>query len=235
MPSPFIERVSLSPEEDFPASSFLIGRIPGLLLPSDRKEALLRQQPLHRKMVEELLPSSSSLSKLPFVCADQCHGSDIEVVAPPFLDTQQIDRVDGLMTAHSGVILAITVADCAPVWIVEKKGRAGALIHSGKKGTEAGIVLKAILKMQEEFQIDPNDLSVTIGPCIRPPCYEIDFAKMIREQAAKAGVKIIQDEQICTACHLDRYYSYRHEKGKTGHMLAVLLLQNSKRFAEEVV
>jgi copper oxidase (laccase) domain-containing protein len=37
-------------------------------------------------------------------------------------------------------------------------------------------------------------------------------------------LKKIHDSGICTACDLDRYYSYRAEKGKTGRMLALLAL-----------
>jgi len=36
------------------------------------------------------------------------------------------------------------------------------------------------------------------------------------------GIQKIYDCSICTACDLDRYYSYRAEKGRTGRMLAVL-------------
>src|SRR5919198_141002 len=32
----------------------------------------------------------------------------------------------------------------------------------------------------------------------------------------------VADSGVCTACKLDRYYSYRAEKGKTGRMLALL-------------
>jgi copper oxidase (laccase) domain-containing protein len=222
----WIEKITLSPDKNFPATGFLVGRIPDLELPTDRHEALLRQQPLQRKIIETLFPPKDRLTRIPFVSADQCHGSDIAIVNPPFLDTKKCNQVDGLITTHSEVILSITTADCAPVWIIEKTGRAGALIHSGKKGTALGIVSKAIDQMQEVFQIDPYDCILTIGPCIRPPCYEIDFAETIRKQAAKAGIGVIQDEKICTACHLDHYYSYRREHGKTGHMLAVLLLHN---------
>jgi copper oxidase (laccase) domain-containing protein len=35
-------------------------------------------------------------------------------------------------------------------------------------------------------------------------------------------VKEIHDSGVCTACDLDRYYSYRVEKGKTGRMLALV-------------
>ena len=228
MSSAFLQKISLAPGDAIPATGFLIGRIPGVNFTTDREAAKLRLQPLYRKMIEEIFPSSTPHTKIPLVSADQVHGSDIAVVASPFLETQQMDCVDGLMTTHSGVILGIAVADCAPVWIIEKNGKAAALVHSGRRGTEAGIVPKAIARLEQEFQILPSELIVTIGPCIRPPCYEVDFAQTIREQAAAAGVQIIQDEKICTACHPDRYYSYRREKGAIGNMLAVLLLENSK-------
>ena len=47
------------------------------------------------------------------------------------------------------------------------------------------------------------------------------FTEII-EQCRAAGVKKIHDTGVCTACDIDRYYSYRAEKGKTGRMLALL-------------
>jgi hypothetical protein len=35
-------------------------------------------------------------------------------------------------------------------------------------------------------------------------------------------VKELHDSGVCTACHIDLYYSYRAEKGRTGRMLALL-------------
>jgi len=227
--APFIEKIYPSRLPAPPASTFLIGRIPRLILPAHRGEALLVQRPIHEKIVSSLFSSGDDSKSLPLIYADQCHGSEIAVVHPPFLQNEVIHRVDGLMTVHSGVILGITVADCAPVWIVEKQGRAGALIHSGRKGTEEGIVPKAIAKMERIFGIHPKDMIVIIGPCIRPPCYEIDFAIIISQQARELGVGMIEDEKICTACHPDRYYSYRRERGKTGHMLALLALHKKCR------
>ncbi|HEV2965660.1 MAG TPA: polyphenol oxidase family protein, partial [Chthoniobacterales bacterium] len=96
------------------------------------------------------------------------------------------------------------------------------LVHSGKKGTELAIASKAIEKMGEQFGSNPADLIVQLSPCIRPPHYEIDFAAEIVEQLRTAGVKQIHDSGVCTACDIDRYYSYRAEKGKTGRMLALL-------------
>jgi copper oxidase (laccase) domain-containing protein len=65
---------------------------------------------------------------------------------------------------------------------------------------------------------------VQLGPCIRPPHYEIDFAADIVEQCRRAGVRQINDSATCTACDTTRYYSYRAEKGRTGRMLALLAL-----------
>jgi copper oxidase (laccase) domain-containing protein len=66
---------------------------------------------------------------------------------------------------------------------------------------------------------------VQLSPCIRPPHYEIDFAAEIVRQCRAAGVNHVHDCNICTACDLARYYSYRVEKGKTGRMLALLALR----------
>jgi hypothetical protein len=61
-----------------------------------------------------------------------------------------------------------------------------------------------------------------LSPCIRPPHYEIDFAAEIVRQCRDAGLNEVHDSGVCTACDLQRYYSYRAEKGRTGRMLALL-------------
>jgi hypothetical protein len=76
--------------------------------------------------------------------------------------------------------------------------------------------------MIEHFGSDPAKMIVQLSPCIRPPHYEIDFAVDIILQCRALGLQHIHDSGTCTACNLDRYYSYRAEKGETGRMLAVL-------------
>nr|MBA2241521.1 laccase domain-containing protein [Chthoniobacterales bacterium] len=70
----------------------------------------------------------------------------------------------------------------------------------------------------------PEDLIVQLSPCIRPPHYEIDFAAQIIAQCRERGVENVHDCAVCTACDLERYYSYRAEKGRTGRMLALLTM-----------
>ncbi len=64
-----------------------------------------------------------------------------------------------------------------------------------------------------------------LGPCIRPPWYETDFAAEIVRQLRAAGVGRVEDGGTCTAADPERYYSYRREKGQTGRMLALLALR----------
>jgi Uncharacterized conserved protein len=97
-------------------------------------------------------------------------------------------------------------------------------VHSGRKGTELGVVTNAIRQMIERFGSDPANMVVQLSPCIRPPHYEINFAAAIIQQCRALDVQHIHDSGTCTACDLDRYYSYRAEKGKTGRMLAVIAL-----------
>ena len=51
-----------------------------------------------------------------------------------------------------------------------------------------------------------------------------DFAAEIVRVCRERGVKNIHDSGVCTACDLERYYSYRAEEGKTGRMLALLAM-----------
>jgi polyphenol oxidase len=52
----------------------------------------------------------------------------------------------------------------------------------------------------------------------------VDLAEANRRQLLHAGVpaKNISDLRLCTACHLELFFSHRAEKGVTGRMLAVV-------------
>ena len=84
--------------------------------------------------------------------------------------------------------------------------------------------VRAVARMGEEFGTDPADLVAAVAPCIRPPLYEVDIAAAIVGQLREAGVpdEAVTDSGMCTGAAVDRYYSYRVEKGATGRMLALL-------------
>jgi len=197
-------------------------RIPGIHVSHDKAEALKRLESAHLE-----IRNAIGIGDWPLLTAQQIHGDKIACVNAMVETDREISGCDGIITNQRGVTLGIYVADCCAVYLVDRKQRAAALIHSGKKGTNLRIVSKAIAQMHEKFSIEPQDLIAQLSPCIRPPHYEVDFAADIIRQCQTAGLNEIHDSGICTACNLDAYYSYRAEKGRTGRMLALLALANS--------
>ena len=198
-----------------------LGRIPGIDVATDRAAALERLDAAHRTLRGE-----AGLAGKRFATAEQVHGCSVAVIDSPLAGDRCFDGADGLVTNQAEVSLGIYVADCGAVYLVDPVRRCLGLVHSGKKGTELAIVEKAIRAMAENFGSEPRDLVVQLSPCIRPPHYEIDFAAEIIRQARRAGVVQVYDSGLCTASDLERYYSYRAEKARTGRMLALLALRS---------
>ena len=151
---------------------------------------------------------------------EQTHGAGVAVVNLGG-GGKVIPAVDALITREKNLSLVIRVADCGPVWIhCEKTGAIG-LVHSGRKGTEAGVVGATIRRMREEFGSEPSSMMALLGPCIRPPHYDVNFAGEILRQLEREKVGKVVDSGLCTASDLTRFYSYRAEKGQTGRHFAV--------------
>ncbi len=132
--------------------------------------------------------------------------------------------VDALATSVRNLPIVIRCADCAAVFLVDRRTPAIALVHSGKKGTAANIVGSTMVTMRQKFGTNPADCTALISPSIGPCHYETDIWSDLERQLRQAGVSDIHNPRVCTACHLDRYFSYRAEKGQTGRMFAVLAL-----------
>jgi hypothetical protein len=211
-----------------------IQRIPGIDLSYDKAEVLKRLDAAHRE-----IRMAIGVGDWPLVTAQQIHGNKIAEVGSALradrgrpepdwhsgessLPATEFPGCDGIITNQRGIVLGIYVADCCAVYIVDQETPAIGLVHSGRKGTELGVVANAIRQMIDHFGSNPANMIVQFSPCIRPPHYEVDFAAEIIRQCHALGVKEIHDSAICTACDLARYYSYRAEKGKTGRMLALV-------------
>jgi YfiH family protein len=176
--------------------------------------------------LEEELNASFTAKGFPMVDAvhaEQPHGNRAQAVFTPL--GIRVPDVDALATSVPRLPLVVRVADCGPVYFYDPTQQVIAVAHSGRKGTEGNIVAATIACLKDTYETNPKNLIVQLGPCIRPPHYEIDFAAEIQKQAIACGVRNYHDCGQCTASHLDRYYSYRAEKGKTGRMWAVLMLE----------
>lgn len=199
-----------------------IGRVDGIEATTDRDETLGRLRPVHEALVRRDFGTDR------WWRAEQVHGKDVALI--PGVETilagdglPVVPGVDGLVTAQPGEVLGIYVADCGAIWLADRGTGAVGLLHSGKKGTELGILTEGIGLMSRQFGTRTQDLVVVLGPCIRPPHYEVDFAAEIARQAERAGVGEFHDEGESTARDLKTHYSYRIEKGCTGRMLALIV------------
>src|SRR5215217_3797271 len=226
------------PFEQFPSLSAIsicrhvfTRRIPGIDVSAKKIEVLKRLEAAHRE-----IRNAIGVGDWPLFTAQQVHGDKIaivEKVAPPALradraqygpasrSSREFPGCDGIITNQRGVALGIYVADCCAVYLLDPEKPAIGLVHSGRKGTELGVVPNAIRQMIERLGSDPANMIVQFSPCVRPPHYEIDFAAEIVRQCGALGVNKIHDSGVCTACDLHSYYSYRAENGKTGRMLAL--------------
>jgi copper oxidase (laccase) domain-containing protein len=214
------------PFEQFPAPSAIeicrhvfTQRIPGIDVSHDKAEALSRLDAAHREIRRAI-----GIGDWPLLTVEQVHGNKIATADTPVGSDKNFAGCDGVITNQTGLALGVHVADCCAVYIIDPKTPAIGLVHSGRKGTELGVITNAITQMVERFGSNPAELIVQLSPCIRPLHYEVDFPAEIVRQCRALGVRQIHDSGICTACHVDLYYSYRVEKGKTGRMLALLAL-----------
>ena len=145
---------------------------------------------------------------------------------------------DGHLALDRGTAMAVSIADCVPVFLAHPSG-AASLLHSGWRGTATRIVERAI-DLLETRGIPGNELVVHLGPAICGGCYEVspdvferltghavdrattvDLRTLIADHARQRGVRRISISDWCTRCDNDRFYS--HRAGDAGRQLAVLI------------
>lgn len=178
----------------------------------------------------------ASLSVDRLASAHQVHGNAVSVHGSAWTGWLRQRGVDGHVTTEAGTALAVTVADCTPVFIAHP--RAIAMLHAGWRGTAAGILtvgLEAIVALGAS----PAECFVHLGPSICAPCYEVgpevmqavtgkpatgkgqlDVRAVLAEQAHALGVRHIDVATWCTKCGGGRFYS--HRGGDAGRQLGII-------------
>jgi polyphenol oxidase len=151
-------------------------------------------------------------------------GKQVHEAAIAFANERtRLDSYDGLIANEAGVLLAISIADCVPVFVVDEHARRVAALHAGWRGTAAGIVSRCIEMMS-------NNVHVHLGPAICGKCYEVgpevhaalglpepkmktpvDLRLVIAQQCAAKGVpeSNMTTSSWCTQCGESPFYSHR--------------------------
>lgn len=159
-------------------------------------------------------------------------------------------EVDGVVTTTPGLALAVLVADCAPVLLVDSIAGVAGAAHSGRPGTAAGVV-PAVVEEMRVCGADPARISAAIGPAICGGCYEVpgalrdevaaavpqaytvtragtpglDLRAGILAQLKAVGVTSVEVDERCTAETPD-LFSYRRD-GRTGRFAGYVWLDDT--------
>jgi YfiH family protein len=124
-----------------------------------------------------------------FVAVTQVHGVDLLVIDSPNPDFLHFQRLecDGIITNQPEVMIAVTVADCVPVLLLDPVKKVVAALHAGWKGTAGNIAGKGVEAMVSLFDSEPSIILAAVGPAISPCCYEVDAPVMEAFQAQSGG------------------------------------------------
>ena len=180
---------------------------------------------------------------------DQVHGRNVIRVDATNADERPM--ADGMVTSCRDVVLSIRVADCVPVLIARRSGRAVAAAHAGWRGLVAGVISATVAAMGCERASQASDLVAAVGPCIGPDHYEVgpkvveafeqsglsaalvqtptsrcrvDLAAAAVAQLTAAGISpnAIDCSNCCTFRDAELFFSHRRDAGVTGRMAAVI-------------
>lgn len=155
------------------------------------------------------------------------HGTRIAVVGHARDD---VGEADGMITERPGVLLAIATADCVPVLLARRDGRAAAALHVGWRGARAGIVDRFADLVRARGD-DAGDWIAALGPAAHPCCYDvsddlvadfkshmalgpaaldpavvapaprrIDLPAIVRWQLGRIGIADVEASPACTMC-----------------------------------
>lgn len=182
-------------------------------------------------MREDNVSSDDDLTRLAenknIVSLKQMHGNTAVRVRGP--SSRQIEA-DAVATDVPNLALSIRFADCQNAVIFEPKQRVLCLVHAGWRGVQAKVMTSAYDLLRAEWNIDPANTFVALGPALCKKHSEftdalteapglkdfirarsIDLRLALDDELAGLGVqkRKIERNEDCTRCQTQTYFSYR--------------------------
>lgn len=177
----------------------------------------------------------------------QVHSDIIKFVEKPGL----LGESDALITRHKSIGLAVSAADCTPVFIYDSENKIIAGVHSGWKGTQKRILKKVLSNLSFHFKSNPENLFVFVGPSISQENYEVgrDVALLFDQKyllfkenkifldVPQANLDMLLNHGIprdnidvsglCTYKEKNLLHSYRRDGMNSGRMLGIIALKEN--------
>jgi YfiH family protein len=180
---------------------------------------------------------AASHGVLRLATAAQVHGARVLVHDYGWSGWLRELEADGHFSASRDTAMAVSIADCVPVFLVHPSG-ASALLHSGWRGTAARIIEHGIAAFTHRG-LPAAELRMHLGPAICGDCYgvspevvekltgervskprTIDLRALISAHARAFGVHHITISPSCTRHHNERFFS--HRAGDAGRQVSVI-------------
>lgn len=184
-------------------------------------------------LADSLAPHASRLA-----FAHQVHGDRVLLHEGGWSGWMRASDADGHVALAPGTALAVTIADCVPVFLAHPGGAVG-IVHSGWRGTLANVSARAVSRLVEAG-VPARELHAHCGPSICGDCYEVspdvygkltgravpkptpvDLRSLIADDLRAAGVANITISPWCTRCQNARFFS--HRCGDAGRQVAVVV------------
>jgi hypothetical protein len=183
----------------------------------------------------------------------QVHSADAVLARAPRLLEEPHQKADIMFTDAPEVTLYMRFADCVPVFFYDPHNAVVGIAHAGWLGTVRGASQAAVRTMIQAYGSKPAEILAGIGPSIGVDHYEVgpEVVAQIKQtfggdckplietregrtyldlwtankiQLQRLGVEQVEVAGLCTACHLDDWFSHRAAKGKTGRFGALMAL-----------
>jgi hypothetical protein len=188
----------------------------------------------------------------------QVHGNRVvRIGAADAAEGAVLQHADASVTTEPGIACLVQAADCLPVLLAARNGRAVGAAHAGWRGLAAGVVGEAVRAVAEAASCRPDALVAWLGACIGPRTFEVgadvlqafgadvaardherfkpgrpgkwlaDLRRLARDRLAAAGVAAVEASDACTVEDASRFFSFRRD-GVTGRMAAAVWISGRR-------
>ena len=176
-----------------------------------------------------------SLDNTKLKIINQIHSNKVVTINNNNLDKNI--KADAMITQNKNISIAISTADCCPIFLFDNEASFVACIHSGWKGCYSNIVKNTLFEINK-IQNNNMQINAIIGPCLGQKNFEVtesfvekflksnsDFNKyfinskngnflfdmrgVIKYQLLNEGLINIEDVNFDTYANKEIFYSYR--------------------------
>jgi len=219
-------------------------------LPADQRDPASNIRRNFDLVARAIDPKRGSARKV--VEVHQIHSGEVHVVREGSpLPEGPAPRADAIVTDDPWRLVAVRVADCAPVLLASRDGRVVGTVHAGWRGVIAGVAPAAVSAMRA---LGARDIIAAVGPCIGADSFEVgaDVAELfthtfgkgsglaspapergagkclvdlklgLRMQLESCGINEIDVLPHCTVRGADHFFSHRRDRAVTGRMIGII-------------